>query len=105
MKLHECAVEITVDDVVYCYLVQIEPWGEYSIHPAAFDVTKDVIAELVAKKADLQKFEASTEYGVWFKRIVNSFHESLIPDGVKHIKHFPKQTHKRNKILVSQTFS
>lgn len=100
MKLHECAVELTVDSVVYCYLVQIEPWSECKIHPDKFDVKRDVVAEFVANKANPQQFEQCTEYGVWFKRIVNSFHETLIPNGVKHVKNVQKKG-KKNVHAIS----
>ena len=99
MKLHEFAVELTVDNVVYCYLVQIEPWSECKIHPEKFDVEKEVVAEFVANKANPQQFIECTEYGVWFKRIANSFHESLILNGVKHVKNVQKKEKKNVRAL------
>lgn len=104
MRLHECAVELTVDNVVYCYLVQIEPWGECKIHPDKFNVEKEVVAEFVANKANPQQFQECTEYGVWVKRVVNSFHESLLPNGVKHVKNVQKSVQKKGKKNV-QTLS
>lgn len=99
MRYFEYKVEMTKDDIVHVYNVQIEPWGEYHIHPDAFDVVKDNIAELIATKANAQLFEQSDTYGVWFEKFANTFHGNVRMDKVLHVKSVNRKT----KAIVATT--